>query len=340
MEKIEGELKKELSFDLYGRYAVMRDIINRNRKNNQVFQVLDVGGRGNLMKRFLPKDKVFYLDPFVDTEDENYIKGDGCAIPLKNENFDWVVSADVFEHIPEEKRDDFLSENLRVAKSGVILAAPFFSKEVEKAEIIANENYKILSGGEGHIWLKEHIENGLPSEEKVEKFIASQKLDFQKIHNNRLFLWEVLINLSFLAINDLDEEIKNEFERFNYFYNTEVFSFDALVPSYRKIYFIKKDKFLDNLDIKEKPIDDSLFLETIGKALGIAGKINFNNQQSLSQKSKELENMNKGILEKEREIKNLDDELIHIKASKLWKMREKYVKIKSPLAKNKKHFKK
>jgi len=42
--------------------------------------VLDVGGRRNLLKKFLPTDDVFYLEPFLESSDENFIKGDGCKM--------------------------------------------------------------------------------------------------------------------------------------------------------------------------------------------------------------------------------------------------------------------
>ena len=109
MEKIiDEQLKKEFGFDLYGRYAIIRDIIEKNRSNGEIFRVLDVGGRGNFMKKFLPNDDVYYLDPFVESDDKNFIKGDGCAMPLDDLSFDWVTSADVFEHIQKEKRENFL----------------------------------------------------------------------------------------------------------------------------------------------------------------------------------------------------------------------------------------
>src|SRR5659263_106086 len=93
------QLKRELTFDLYGRYAIIRDIINLNKTGQEQLRILDVGGRGNLLKKFLPGDDVSYLDPLVDTDDENYIEGDGCDIPLEDGSFDYVVSSDVFEHI-------------------------------------------------------------------------------------------------------------------------------------------------------------------------------------------------------------------------------------------------
>lgn len=321
MEKMTDEqLKREMPFDQYGRYAIIRDIINANRKNRERFRIIDVGGRGNIMKKFLPEDDVFYLDPYVDTEDENYIKGDGCAMPFENENFDWVVSGDTFEHIPAEKRKKFLEENIRAAKSGVVLAAPFFTPEVAQAEINANENYKIISGGEDHVWLKEHMQNGLPSTDDFEDILKEKKISFQKIGNNNLVLWQILIGIYFAVSDDLHDEIRKEFEEFNYFYNSDVFPIDNQEPTYRKIYFIKKDEMLKNLETNRKPIGNELLLKTIKGSLGVIDRMFVKNKEVVRQKNQIIQLNEIKLQRKEAEIESM-------KSSKFWKAKEKYMTI-------------
>ena len=328
MEKIKDEqLKKEMVFHLYGRFAPIRDIINKNRNNGENFRILDVGGRGNWMKKFFPNDEVFYLDPFLDSDDKNFIKGDGCAMPLENESFDWVVSTDVFEHIPNEKRKAFFEENLRVSKKGVILVAPFFSKEVEQAEINANENFKSLHNGSDHIWLREHIENGLPSMFDFENLLKEKNISFQKLYNNGLFLWQFLIGLEFLTDENLNDDTRKELEKFNYFYNTEVFPFDNNEPSYRKIYFIKKDVNLKNILVENKEISDLLFLNTIRRAIDLTAKIEVINKKTIQSKEQEMVNLNQTIQSKEQEIQ-------WMKSSKFWKLREIYHKLINKFKKN------
>ena len=350
MEKITGQLERELTFDLYGRYATIRDIIDQNRKNGEKFRILDVGGRGNLLKRFLPDDEVFYLDPFVDSNDSNFIKGDGCAMRLEDESFDWVTSADVFEHIPKEKREAFLNENIRVARLAVILVAPFWSKEVEQAEINANDNYKILSKGKSHIWLREHIENGLPEIGHLEKILKSRKLDFQKFSNNELLLWQMLINTGFMISDNpsIDIKIKEEFEDFNYFYNKEIYPFDNQELSYRKVYFIKKDHSLVDLKKTDKTIDTNLFLRVFKKGLDLTNRMHKIKNDVVEQKNCELSSIHQLVKEKDEQIsakdrareiinKDLDvmksqlnlkiDELSEIKRSRSWKLVGYLVKI-------------
>lgn len=310
MEEITNSLlKSEFAFDQYGRYALIRDIIRVNRRNNEKFKILDVGGRGNILKKFLPDDDVFYVDPLVDSEDQNFIIGDGCALPLENDSFDWVTSADVFEHIPPTKRIKFLVENIRVARLGTILAAPFFSEEVKQAEINANESYKILSGGADHIWLKEHLKNGLPKENEVENYIKSTGFQFEKFNNNQLFLWETLIGICFNVSYNYTESIKDKFRKFNYFYNTEVYPFDSANPSYRKVYFIKKTINLKTPDFLNAPINDTLFLLTIKMGIDLVNTIDNENKTIIQKKDQELIGFNQAIQKKSAIIQHKDEEL-------------------------------
>lgn len=334
MEKVaEDKLRRNFAFDQYGRYAIVRDIINANRKDNEIFKVLDVGGRGNILRQFLAKDKVFYLDPYVETKDDNYIKGNGCAMPLKAESFDWVVSADVFEHIPKKDRSSFLSENLRVAKKGVVLVAPFYSKEVQEAEISANENYKTLAGEE-HIWLKEHIDNGLPKEKEIEDSLLLKKYQYQKINNNMLLLWEHLTNVGFMVAHNYSTDIKKKFEDINSFYNMNIAPLDHEEGSYRKVYFIKKDKNLKSIILKKNKDLLNIFLpEILRKSASITNKINKNMRQHINntvQDTKKVEASNKILLDttegKVAEVKRLEKEILVMQNSKFWKLRNVYVR--------------
>lgn len=255
-EANDEQLKRKFPFDQYGRYALIRDIINLNRGEAQKFRILDVGGRGNIMREFLLDDDVFYLDPHLETDDANYIDGDGCHIPVEDGGFDFVVSADVFEHIEPSQRNDFLMENLRAAKLGVILTAPFYSPATLRAEVLANENFKIIFGGGDHTWLKEHMENVLPQSQEVEEFFNSNGYSFQKIPNNSLLLWELLICSNFITGGTTEES-----RDFNYFYNDKIYPYDHEDDSYRNVYFVKKDSQLKDLNLSEGRIDDSLQLE-------------------------------------------------------------------------------
>lgn len=307
-------LKKELSFDLFGRYETIRAIIDNNRNDGQRFRVLDVGGRGNLLKRFLASDDVFFLDPLLDSDAENFIKADGCQTGLRDEEFDWVTSADVFEHIPQHKREIFVEENLRIAKQGVILVAPFDCPDVTQAELNANDIHKSLHGGADDIWLKEHIENKLPNPIEFEALLRRKGYRFQKLQNNGLFFWQSLLSYYFIVTGNNDLEAVKKKEEFNYFYNTEIYPHDNQGPSYRKIYFIKKASDLRDLAVSDSPVDNSLLLKVMHEGLGSVSAVCARNRDRIS----ELERCN-------RELKS---KISFMESSKFWRLRNKYNKMK------------
>jgi len=263
-------LEGDLTFDLYGRFAAIRAAIAANRTAGQTFSVLDVGGRGNLTRRFLPEDRVLFLDPNVESSDENFIEGDGCAIPAANGSFDWVVSTDVFEHVPQERRSLFLAEQLRTARLGVILIAPFFTPAVRQAEINVNENFRVLNDGRDHPWLREHIQNGLPDAALFESCLRERGLAFHASGNNCLRLWQLLIGIEFLVASTCDDGARSALREFNLYYNTVVHPHDHGEPSYRRVYLIEKSGSLRAPAPGREPIGDELYLEVTRRAVDLA----------------------------------------------------------------------
>lgn len=322
MKKIENNLERTLPFDTFGRYRLITDIINLNR-NKQSLKILDVGGRYNILKKFLPNDEVHYLDLEINPKDENAFKGDGCDMPFKDNSYDFCVSADVFEHIPLKKRKKFLKECIRVSKNAMILAAPFYSKEVQQAEINANESFKILSGSD-HIWLKEHLENGLPDESEVLGFIKERNLYFQKTYINDLRLWEQLIRIGFIATDF--NIFGKEFEDFNDFYNTKVFPFDRSPDSYRKVFLIKKENEFKDLP-KEEKITEEIVSEVLMKSTNLYLKAvnQLEDKQKIREKKlkKEHERMEEyqaQIQQLQKELNEKNKEIERIKKSTSWKI--------------------
>lgn len=50
--------------------------------------------------------------------------GDGCALPLRDNSVDFVFSDNVIEHVSEERRENFVHEMRRVAKTGFLITTP------------------------------------------------------------------------------------------------------------------------------------------------------------------------------------------------------------------------
>jgi len=327
------ELKQMLYFDQYSRYAIIRDIINLNRVGSLKLKILDVGGIGNYLSKFLPNDDVFYLDPYLRSSDPNFIKGDGCNMTFDDECFDWVVSADTFEHIPLSKKKSFLKENIRVSKSGVVLAAPFYTKEIETIEKRVNQSFKRISKGKGHKWLEEHIKFGLPKEIMVEKFLEKANYNYQKISHNNLILWEILMNIELFCSVNYTKEIDPEIRRFNYFYNKYIYPFDFGRASYRKIYFIKKRRYLKDLNINTKELKPTILFNSINLGINALQSIYIEkvSQQEKIVRNRQilLQNKAMGILKLEKLIKHKDN-LIDKKDEGMLKL-EKLIKCKDNL---------
>ncbi len=229
----------DLPFDQYSRQNITADLVGVIRPKGKTLKVLDVGGYKGKTHDFSRQDKVTVLDVF-DVEEDNYVKGDGTKMSFKNEEFDVVVSFDVLEHISTEKRADFILECIRVSKEGFFLCCPFenSSSVVTEAEKNLNALFKSFEG-KGHQWLAEHIDNVLPTQQKIESVIHSKKLYFSKLYSNKVENWVTMQTIFFLSsVLDTTSMKAGEINRF-YNENTKLLDSDVdEFNSYRVIYFI------------------------------------------------------------------------------------------------------
>ena len=92
--------------------------------------VMDVGGRGRQLARFLPSAKVSTAN-IVPPAD--FIV-DARVLPFTNGQFDVVTSCDTLEHMPAEQRPDHVAELVRVARRRLVICCPYGSPEKQKAE--------------------------------------------------------------------------------------------------------------------------------------------------------------------------------------------------------------
>jgi ubiquinone/menaquinone biosynthesis C-methylase UbiE len=167
----------DLPFDQYQRYRIVADVIERLREDDSPLQILDVGGGEGIILNFLPEDRVTILDQAEPEEVvPGFVKGDATALPFEDGSYDYVVSVDVYEHIPPGVRGKYLSELRRAARKGVLLAAPFDSEMVRGAERAADEFHRAVHLA-GNVWLQEHAENGLPGLEDARQFSLKESVE-------------------------------------------------------------------------------------------------------------------------------------------------------------------
>jgi hypothetical protein len=124
--------------------------------------VLDVGGRGHQLARFLPGASLLTanVEPPAD------VIVDPRKLPFADGEFDVVTSCDVLEHMPAERRADHVAELVRVAHRRLVLCCPYGSPEKNAAEQeIADTVMRDL--GRTFPYLEEHVKYGFPSEQDV-----------------------------------------------------------------------------------------------------------------------------------------------------------------------------
>jgi hypothetical protein len=159
-------LRLFMPYDLYERHAVVNRFLQEAIGDDEGdHRILDVGGRGGLLARFVP-----YRVISVNTDGSGNLLGDGCTLPFVDSSFTAVVSIDTLEHLPRESRSPLLRECLRVAQRCAVVAAPFGSEGHSACERRLNDLYRSIHG-EPHTYLGEHVRYGLPDIAEIDRFV-------------------------------------------------------------------------------------------------------------------------------------------------------------------------
>ncbi|MED6335046.1 MAG: methyltransferase domain-containing protein [Planctomycetota bacterium] len=219
----------DLPFDQFQRYRLVADMIDDVRVGRRRFTILDVGGRTGLLRRFLPRDHVQIVDLEVSGE-KGLVLGDGAALPFASEAVDAVVAFDTLEHVPKRRRRRFLTECHRVARRWVIIAGPYRTGPVQRAERLLREFLKDKLGIE-HRYLEEHHTHGLPVRGEVERHLASLGGDLVSIGHASLTRWLPLMMLSMYM--DRDAPLRGIARHLHRFYNELIHPHDHEAPVYR-----------------------------------------------------------------------------------------------------------
>ena len=232
-----------LPFDLYQRYQLSSEIT----AILSPVQVLDVGGYlgdkdGHLASSFdfLGAGESAKVTRQIHTTDlrhcdhPDHAPALGWAQPFANQSFDLVISLDVLEHLPVQRRVDLLTELDRLSRHWIILGAPFASRQVKAAEERLAESCPTARR-----FLQEHQERGLPETSLVEDFFQVQRgYHLFSLSNGYLPRWlemQVLTQLYF-SLNAYTVT-----RAFNQLYNQNYYPFDQTAPPYRTIFLICKN---------------------------------------------------------------------------------------------------
>ncbi len=243
----------QVTFDQYQRYKTISVIAEKIKANEKIekLKILEVGANAQKnLGKFL-EDEIFYTDismPEGFENDENFFVADATnLVEVKNDEYDIVVASDVFEHIPSDLREKFLTELYRVSKYAVVFCFPFFTEYTSEVEERANRYYQTLYG-EDYIWLYEHIANGLPDKKEINQFLEGQKIQYVNFEHGDIDLWEQLMKVHFEAVG-IPESISYR-EEIDKFYNRYVYENDQSEQNYRAFYILfkgEKESFYQSL---------------------------------------------------------------------------------------------
>ncbi len=190
-----------MDFDQYQRYETVRELAEELRRlaQTKVLSILEVGANEHqILGQLLPNDEILYSDVELPEEllaDPHFVIVDATDMAeFADEQFDLVVALDVLEHIPNENRLAMLGEMNRVARHACVVCFPYDSRANREAERRANEQYSVIFGNP-HIWLLEHIKNGLPSISDTEAALESQGLFYFHFEHGDVQVWEEMIKI-------------------------------------------------------------------------------------------------------------------------------------------------
>ncbi len=238
-----SELALGLPFDLYQRYRLAGQITEALRPDS----ILDVGGYLGDQGGHLASSLDFFSQGGpgderipVQTTDIRHCDhprhrpATAWDQPFPDESFDLLISLDILEHLPPERRSDFLKELDRLSRRWIVLGAPFASPQVRQAE-------KELSEGlmQASTFLNEHRELGLPEAESVERFFGQEKeFEVLRFPNGLLSRWKAMQVLTqhYFGLNDY-----LAIDSLNRLYNHICYPLDQAEPAYRTVFLICKE---------------------------------------------------------------------------------------------------
>ncbi len=218
---------KALSFDHYQRYQYIADIINTTWKRE--VSILDVGGAYGLLPLFVPNHQCTVLD-IVWEDHPTAIQYEGQTLPCDDGSFDVVISVDTLEHLPNEKRPQFINELCRVTKETCILCCPFAEPHVTETETVLREFITTQLNGNDR-FLNEHALYSLPERTEIFNFLKQNGFSIVELPNGYLPRW-LSMQLVMYTMG-MAPELSDGKANLNALYNSHYYSMDNRYPSYR-----------------------------------------------------------------------------------------------------------
>lgn len=122
----------------------------------------------------------------------SYVRASAEALPFKDDAFDFVVSLDMVEHLPESIRIPSILELLRVARRGVIIGYPSGQNALDVDQHIAETCSQ--SGRALPSWLAEHLEQAsYPGRDTIDAALPAGWTITREISNGNVRVQRALV---------------------------------------------------------------------------------------------------------------------------------------------------
>lgn len=168
-------------------------------------RVLDIGCASQMLKPYVTWHRTQYIGLDVSENFHPDIVADGEVLPIRNDIFDWVVLADVLEHVPNPQ--NVIREAIRVGKRVIVVVPNLYH--------LNSLSFLPSSPSEDHLhrmkpkeWIKLLTDNGV-TVLATRGFMYTPSIAFSGI--KPLEAMDLIFGTKpFLAINDLLDPLISE----------------------------------------------------------------------------------------------------------------------------------
>ena len=223
----------DVLFDQHSRYASVGRILSELAAPGG--SVLDVGsGEARLLERYAPGLECSYLDPLLEVDEGSRVLAGGFErLATEERQWDWLVSVDTLEHIPESQREAFLERVLARARFGLVISGPCDEDEAaHDVDARVNAAYRAKMG-RNYPWLIEHQEYGLPSRRWLQSRLEAAGFATEVFGNGHA-PWLGFLLPYFVCYLD-DPQHMQLLRELSELFNEHLYPFDHLPPHYRSI---------------------------------------------------------------------------------------------------------
>ena len=225
-------------------------------------RIFDFWGRPHRpIAEFLPHRRTVTLDVMPNPL-PGYLRGRGDALPFRHDAFDVVSSVDVLEHVPPAARAAVVKQATRVARRAVILAAPFASPEVDRAEALVS-GFIARACGYVQGQLREHRELGWPDLPATVREIESAGWTARVFGYGSIWRWTLMM-VDKHAVQALSGSRPLQ-TRLDREYNEHAFALDRTPPCYRHFIVAAQDPRDPVLDAAAARFGASTLEEWMGR---------------------------------------------------------------------------